>query len=306
MVDLPHRTLETHDLHVQLRRILTGRWFVELTDGNEINLHQVTHVHHDEQTEFQHIELMDLATLGRTLVLDGRIQMSECDEFLYHEPIVHPAFVARRATDVLVLGGGDGCTLREVLKWPTVRRARQVEIDPAMIELFKSKHPAWNNGAFEDPRVEIQCRDAFKILDDNDTWDLIIGDLTEPYNDTGIAADLSSSIFSPRFYQAIRQRLNDGGIFVAQTGGIWDNEDQHIKIINEIRGSFKYSTVCYEYIPAFRSLWTFTLASDSRIEFPGHSAINGILQGAGVKTRYYNGKTHYRMFAPQPFIEAKY
>src|SRR3977135_1876318 len=110
----------------------------------------------EAQTKFQHVEIFQTAAYGKTLVLDGRIQSSQGDEFIYHEALVHPGLLATEAAprSALVIGGGEGATLREILRYPSITRAVMVDIDGEVVELCKKHLPEMHQGIFEDPRVD--------------------------------------------------------------------------------------------------------------------------------------------------------
>lgn len=293
----PHRF---HDLtypFIQLRG--NSPWFLAAESESFFSLYRLWDVVYEKQSEYQLIQLVDFEDFGRTLILDGRIQLAESDEHIYHEMLVHPAMVmAHDVRRVLILGGGDGCTLREVLKWKDVRSVRLVELDADMIDTFKNRFPELNDGAFEDPRVEVVTGDALSVLKDPDQWDVIISDLTEPYDDTGESGQLSQKLFTTAFFEEIRDKLPTGGIFAAQTGGtrfdFKDNSigDYHAGIVRAIHESFPHVKTAYEYIPSFNSMWTTTFAGSQELRAPVENA----LMRNFLNLRYYSAETHLRLF----------
>jgi len=317
MVGFTNRTLPRDELLAKLQSQVEGAWFVEFCSMSRLSAYRVRERLLRIQTEHQQLELLDLHELGKTLVLDGRIQMAECDEHIYHEMLVHPALVM--ATDpkrVLVLGGGDGCVVREVLKWPNVEHVRLVELDDQMIDVFKHRVPEWNDNALNDPRCEIQCRDAIEVLEGDETWDVIIGDLTEPCNldGTGREEPLSDALYGPAFFERIEAKLNGGGVYAAQTGGVYyvpEFDQHHVRIVHAFVDAFGVNVnVAMEYMRSYDScLWTCAFAMPKGGN-PFASTIDIALQIEKArmreKLRYYNERIHTRLFAqPTPLIYAR-
>ena len=145
-----------------------------------------------EKTEHQDLLIFDNPTFGRVLALDGIVQLTEADEPVYHEMLAHvPLFTHDNPTSVLIVGGGDGGMLREVIRHPSVTRAVLVEIDSSVMELSKKYFPKVSNGAFDDPRVEIIIQDASQFVKvSEESFDVIICDSSDP-----IAAKRSSVYF---------------------------------------------------------------------------------------------------------------
>lgn len=287
------------------------QWFLEAESGSFFSLWGLREVLYEKQSEYQLIQLADFVELGRTLILDGRIQMAESDEYIYHDMLVHPAMVmAQNIERVLILGGGDGCALREVLKWRDVKKVCLVEIDEAVIETFRERFPEWTQGAFEDERATVRISDALTVLNEDETWDVIISDLTEPYDDSGDSGKLSQRLFTKDFFSAIGGKLRERGIFAAQTGGIrlgGPLDAHHVEIVKTIRSAFPLIRIAYEYIPSFNSMWTTTFAtlslSSARMSDP---PVHHALARNGLQLRYYTPGTHRRLFTAPPEIRALY
>ena len=159
------------------------KWFFETTTPVEGHMHAIVRTIVSARTKFQQVEIMETASYGKCLVLDGRIQSSAADEFVYHEALVHPGLLAVDAppTRALVIGGGEGATLREILKCPSLQRAVMVDIDDEVVALCRQHLPEMHQGAFDDPRTELRHEDARAYLERTDErFDLIIVDLVEP------------------------------------------------------------------------------------------------------------------------------
>jgi spermidine synthase len=174
---------------------------------------------------------------GKLLVLDGDTQSSEADERIYHESLVHPAMAAaEERREVLILGGGEGATLREVLRDPGVRRCTMVDIDGEVVELSKRYLAEWSAGAFDDPRARVIIGDALQFInEDEERYGVIISDLTEPLHDSP-----SFPLFNGAVFRAVKSRLAPGGIYVLQasTAGI-HNMGLHAKMARSLRAHFR-------------------------------------------------------------------
>jgi len=166
------------------------------------------------RTEFQALVVFESRAVGRVLALDGVVQVTEADEHIYHEMIAHVPLLAHAcARDVLIIGGGDGGTLREVLRHP-VERATLVEIDREVVEVCRRHLPSVSAGAFDDPRVELVIADGVRFVAESDRgYDVIIVDSTDP-----IPRGPGGVLFSTEFYADCRRRLRPGGVVITQNG----------------------------------------------------------------------------------------
>src|SRR6202162_5099890 len=158
------------------------QWDVERFGATELHHHAIDELYYAGHTPFQSVAVLRTAAFGKLLVLDGDTQSSQADEKIYHEALVHPAMAAAsERAEVLILGGGEGATLREVLRDATVRRCTMVDIDGEVVELSKRYLPEWSAGAFDDPRARVVIGDALAFLkEDGGTYGAILSGLTEP------------------------------------------------------------------------------------------------------------------------------
>ena len=198
------------------------KWFFETTTPVEGHMHAIKRTIVEAQTKFQHVEIMETASYGKLLVLDGRIQSSQADEFIYHEALVHPGMLAtdRPPQNALVIGGGEGATLREALKYRSLTRAVMVDIDGEVVELCKKHLAEMHRGAFEDKRTEVRNEDARAYLEKTgERFDFISVDLVEPLEEGPACA-----LFTKEFYTLVRDRLTPGGTMTVQAGMTKINE----------------------------------------------------------------------------------
>jgi spermidine synthase len=223
--------------------------------------------------------IVETGAYGKALVLDGKWQSSQHDEFLYHEALVHPAMIARRAPKrVLVLGGGEGATVREALRWRSVERVTMVDIDGDVVEACREHLAEMHQGAFDDPRTELVIGDALELLDATDErWDVVISDLSDP-----IEEGPSYRLFTREYFEKIRRVLDDEGTFVVQAGPVAPAEMRlHGRLVRTVRAVFP-SVVSYaSHVPTYASPWGFALGSAREIDArPEPAAVDRLLAEA--------------------------
>jgi spermidine synthase len=279
------------------------KWFFETTTAVEGHMHAIVRTIAAAQTKFQHVEVMETASYGKCLVLDGRIQSSQADEFIYHEALVHPGMLAaapppRRA---LVIGGGEGATLREILRYPSITRAVMVDIDDEVVGLCRRHLPEMHQGAFDDPRTELRHEDARAYLaGSSELFDFICIDLVEPLEE-GPACML----FTREFYALVRDRLTPGGTMTMQAGMTKVGELPFFAAINRtLRDVFAVVAGYQTFISCFGTPWGFILASKSLDPRRQDVAtIDGLIaERVRGDLAYWDGVTHQHAFALPKFI----
>lgn len=273
------------------------KWFFETTTPVEGHMHAVLRTHVLAQTKFQQMEILETASYGKCLVLDGRIQSSQADEFIYHEALVHPGLLVHPApARALVIGGGEGATLREILRYRSVTRAVMVDIDAEVVEACKRHLPEMHQGAFEDPRTEVRHEDARAYLERTDErFDLAVVDLTEPLEE-GPACLL----FTREFYALIRDRLTPPGVMTMQAGMTKVGElDFFTAIHRTLREVFPVVAAYQTFVSCFGTPWGFILASkgpDPRSLTP--EAVDRLIaERVRGELGYWDGQTHAHAFA---------
>lgn len=247
---------------------------------------------HTEQTDFQKLDMIDTEEFGKMLVLDGMVMTTEVDEFVYHEMVAHvPLFTHPNPRNVLVVGGGDGGVIREVLKHPSVEKATLVEIDGKVIEYSKKYLPTIA-GALDDPRVDVQVDDGFMhIAKAENEYDVIMVDSTEP---VGPAAKL----FEKGFYEGISKALKEDGIFVAQTDNPWFHKELITNVFRDVKEIFPITRLYTANIPTYPSgLWTFTIGSKQHDPLQVEES-----RFHDIETNYYTKELHKACFALPKFV----
>lgn len=254
------------------------------------------------QTAYQKLEIADTVSYGRALFLDDKIQSAELDEFIYHEALVHPALVLHpEPRSVMVIGGGEGATLRDVLRHRTVERALMVDIDQEAVEACRQYLGAWHQGAFDDPRTELLHQDARAYLEQHDErFDSIIIDITDP-----LAGGPSYRLFTREFYQLVAERLTEHGTIAVQAESVDLNVLQaHLTIVATLRDVFPHAAAYQAHVPSFGEAWGFAVAAKTRDpkELNPHEVDATLAERGCSNLRFYDGETHTRLFSLPKYL----
>ncbi|MFH1169256.1 MAG: polyamine aminopropyltransferase [Chloroflexota bacterium] len=272
-------------------------WLQDRISENLIQLHRIQEVLYDGQTRYQHVQIISSSGFGRCLVLDGKIQSTDVDEFIYHEALVQTALIAHpRPEKVFIAGGGEGATLREALSHKTVKRAVMVDIDEEVTALCREYLPGHSRGAFEDGRTELHHCDARDYLAKSDEkFDIIIIDLPDP-----LEAGPAYRLFTTEFYHIVREHLAGDGIISVQAGSATLTELMNLTAVNNtLKSVFPIVNVFRADVPCFGGPWGFCLASASLnpAELPPEEIDCRIAARGLGRLRFYDGRTHQGMFA---------
>jgi spermidine synthase len=279
------------------------KWFFETTTAVEGHMHAIVRTLVEARTKFQHVEIMETASYGKALILDGRIQSSQADEFIYHEALVHPGLLVLDAapTSALVIGGGEGATVREILKYPSVRRVVMVDIDAEVVELCRRHLPEMHQGAFDDPRTEFRAEDARGYLERTaDRFDLVVVDLVEPLEE-GPACLL----FTREFYGLVRERLTPGGAMTMQAGMTKVGELEFFTSIHRtLREVFPVVAGFQTFVSCFGTPWGFIVGSQKNDPRAQRAAEvdRRIAERVQGPLAYWDGETHQHAFSLPRFL----
>jgi spermidine synthase len=249
---------------------------------------------YDSETEHQRLIIFRNATFGRVMALDGIVQTTEKDEFIYHEMLAHVPILAHGAAKrVLIIGGGDGGMLREVAKHASVEAITQVEIDQSVIDLSRQYLPNHSAGAFEDERLELVIADGLAYTQETRArFDVIISDSTDPIGP-------GESLFTEAFYKACKRCLNPGGVLVTQNGVVFIQMDEAAATAGHLGRLFKdwhfYSAAVPTYVGG---IMAFGWASDNAsLRRQPLDIITRRFAAAAIDTRYYTPEIHLAAFA---------
>jgi len=274
-------------------------WHIEWQTPYEFHGHAISRVIAEQKSPYQRALLVEFYRFGKALILDGKIQSTIADEFIYHEALVHPLLLSlNNPENILILGGGEGATLREVLKHKTVRKATMVDIDPVVIDFAKKYLQEWHQGAFDNPKAKLIIEDGSKFVKETkEIYDAVIIDLTDPIKDSP-----SQLLYTKEFYEEVK-RITKGGIVTQATSPSFSLEVFSV-IYNTLKQVFKKVSAGIVYVPSFDGLWGFVYASDNTnpAELSKEEVNKRINERIEGKLRFYDGETHVTMFNIPKYI----
>jgi spermidine synthase len=260
---------------------------------------RIDKLYFEHKTEHQHLMIFHNAALGRVMTLDGVVQTTEKDEFIYHEMMAHVPILAHgEARQVLIIGGGDGGMLREVLKHKSVEQATMVEIDATVIDMAKQYLPKHSAGAFDDPRANIVISDGIDFVRQTEQrFDVIISDSTDPIGPGEV-------LFTNDFYQYCREILNPGGIMVSQNGVAFFQLDEVTTTHRRMQKSFADQAFYSAAIPTYYGgVMTFAWGSQEKsLREVDLATLQKRFELSAIETRYYTPDIHRASFVLPRYI----
>lgn len=271
-------------------------WFYEHYDEKASLGLKVRRKLHEEQSKFQKIEVFETEFFGNLLTLDGLVMLSEKDEFVYHEMITHmPLCTHPRPERVLVVGGGDGGAIREILRHDTVKEAVLCEIDERVTRVCEKFFPSTTTG-LNDPRVQCHFDDGFAFMQRHENYfDVIITDSSDPVG-PGVA------LFKEDYYRLVKKALRPGGIMVSQSESPWFYEETMGSMTAAMGQVFRNVQTYIALIPLYPSgFWTISFASDDHRLEKFDAARSAKI---AANSRYYNPDIHRGATALPNFVRA--
>ena len=271
------------------------RWFSDHITPDMVQVHRVEETVYSGSTQYQSVEIIDTGAFGRCLVLDGKIQSSALDEFIYHEALVHPPMLAHpRPETALIAGGGEGATLREVLAYPSVRRVVMVDIDGEVVEVCRRFLPSFHQGSFDDSRVELRIEDVKLYLEQSDDrFDVAVIDLPEP-----IEEGPAYLLYTREFYHIVGEKLKEDGIISVQSGSAdLGNLLNFLAVNKTLRTAFPIVSPYTANVPSFGGAWGFCLASQKTSCLPTEEVDRRIQSRLTSPLRFYDGAAHQGLFS---------
>ena len=245
------------------------------------------------KTPFQALEIVQTERFGKMLLLDGVVQTTEKDEFVYHEMMSHVALLAHpKPEKILIIGGGDGGILREVLKHPKVKKATLVEIDESVVKFCKKYLKKICKSAFSDKRTELVIDDGAKFVNQTkEKYDVIIVDSCDPIGPATV-------LFTKKFYNDIKKILKKDGILIRQSGSSFMQQNELKNAMKFLKKTFTYNAPCLFNVPTYSGgLFTLTFSSDTidplKTKEPTIKRKFNLLN---LKTKYYNPGVHNGSF----------
>lgn len=267
--------------------------------GQEFSIDEVYFEH---KTDHQHLMIFNNALFGRVMALDGVIQTTERDEFIYHEMMAHVPILAHgEAKRVLIVGGGDGGMLREVLQHQAVEHVTQVEIDQAVIDMCVKYLPNHSAGAYDDPRATIVIADGIEFIRDcHDSFDVIISDSTDPIGPGEV-------LFTSEFYENCQRCLTTGGILATQNGVPFMQPDELTTTAKRLANSFGDWSFYMAAVPTYvGGAMTFAWGCDDPAKRQQPlTTLQARFAASGITTKFYTPDIHQAAFAlPQYLLNA--
>ena len=265
-------------------------WLTEYSTDNLKLSMRVKNLIHTEKTPYQDLLIADTYEYGRTLMLDGAYQLTERDEFTYSEMMSHVPICAHPdPKNVMIIGGGDGAIMREVLKHSCVKKCTLIDIDERVIESSKEYMP-FAGCSFSDSRADVKCMDAMKyIRETNERYDVVIIDSTDP-------VDFAAGLFQSGFYEDVKRVMTDSAMLTELTESPFTDTDLMVQAIREMRKVFPCVKMYWGVVPTYPSgMWTYGLASMRECSFEPLRNVS--------PTKYYTNEIHRASFILPPFLE---
>jgi spermidine synthase len=276
----------------------TPGWAVEKLHANYRQCLEIGQLLYDSETEHQRIRVFENPRFGRVLTLDGVVQTTEGDEFIYHEMLAHVPILAHgRARRVLIIGGGDGGMAREALRHRSVEHVTMVEIDAGVVEFSKKYLPALSAGAFDDPRLDLVIADGADFVAGTDRrFDVAIVDSTDPIGPGEV-------LFTDTFYGRTKRCLDEGGILVTQNGVPFMQADELAGTVRAFRALFADAACYLASVPTYvGGPMAFGWGTDGQARATPLDTLRARFEGSGVRTRYYTPEVHAAAFALPAYV----
>lgn len=265
-------------------------WLSEYSSNNLKLSMRVKSLIHTEKTPYQELLIADTYEYGKTLMLDGAYQLTEKDEFTYSEMMSHVPLCAHPdPKNVMIIGGGDGAIMREVLKHSCVKKCTLIDIDERVIESSKKFLP-FAGCSFSDSRADVKCMDAMKYIRETDErYDVVIIDSTDP-------VDFAAGLFQSGFYGDVKRVMTDSAMLAELTESPFVDTDLMIQAIREMRKVFPCVKMYWGVVPTYPSgMWTYGIASMRESSFEPLRTV--------TPTKYYTNEIHRASFILPPFLE---
>lgn len=278
-----------------------GGWFQEKLFPHVRQTFEITRILFRERTEHQDLVIFETPTYGRVLALDDIIQVTEKDEFVYHEMMTHVPILAHgKARNVLIIGGGDGGILREALRHKGVKKVTMVEIDRGVVDMCLKYMPSIPQKAFDDKRTDLVITDGAKfVAETKERYDVVIVDSTDPMGPGEV-------LFTEEFYRNCRRCMTPGGVLVNQNGVPFMQPDEVTMTYRRRKKSFKVSSFYIAAVPSYYGgFMTLGWASnDPKLHQTKLATIAKRAKAAKLRTKYYTPEIHVGSFALPQFVHS--
>jgi spermidine synthase len=277
-----------------------ARWVEETLHEHLRCTLEASKVLFEKQTEYQSLIIFENGHFGRVMMLDGVVQLTESDEFIYHEMMAHVGMMSlENARRVLIIGGGDGGVMREVLRYDQVERVVMCELDKMVVDASREFLPSISQGAFDDPRVELKIGDGVAFVAEcQEKFDVIIVDSTEPIGP-------ATPLFGDSFFENCNRILNEPGVLIAQNGLPFMHPDHLSGTAKRLKRIFADSACFLCTQPTyFGGPFALVYASNDaqKRQIPKEQLADRF-QLCSLKTRYYNPEVHRAAFVLPNYVQ---
>lgn len=275
-------------------------WAVERLHAHHGQCLEIDETLYDSETEHQRLRVFQNPRFGRVLTLDGVVQTTEGDEFIYHEMLAHVPILAHGAARrVLIVGGGDGGMAREALRHGSVEHVTMVEIDAGVVEFSKRYLPSLSAGAFDDPRLDLVIADGADFVAETDRrFDVAIVDSTDPIGPGEV-------LFTDTFYGRAKRCLNEGGILVTQNGVPFMQGDELAGTMRAFRALFADAACYLATVPTYvGGPMAFGWGTDGAARATPVETLRARYDASGIDARYYTPEVHAAAFALPAYVRA--
>lgn len=247
-----------------------------------------------EKSPFQFIEVVETIPFGRALITDGIIMITEMDEKIYHEMMVHvPMALVKDPRKVLIIGGGDGGCAREVSRYPSVEKIDLVDIDKRIVEITQKYFKTWEGTDFK--RLNLYFEDGFEFIKKaKEKYDVVMIDITAPI-------DIAKDLYSKHFFEIVVSLLSEEGVFVIQSESIYLTPNVAKYITNVVKDIIKFVGVYHAWVPSFISPWSFVIGSKKNP--PNIPLYQNLPEEELREVKFYSKEIHSASFVLPPFIK---
>ena len=273
-------------------------WAVETLHAHYRQCLEIGRMLYDSETAHQRIRVFENPRFGRVLTLDGVVQTTTSDEFIYHEMLAHVPILAHGAARrVLIIGGGDGGMAREALRHASVEHVTMVEIDAGVVEFSKQYLPSLSAGAFDDPRLDLVIADGADFVASTDRrFDVAIVDSTDPVGPGEV-------LFTDTFYGRTRRCLDQGGILVTQNGVPFMQGSELAGTVRAFRALFADAACYLASVPTYvGGPMAFGWGTDGAARATPVDTLRTRYDASGIRTRYYTPEVHAAAFALPGYV----
>lgn len=263
-------------------------WYEEEIDDDLKWCFALNSVLHRGSSKYQDIALLDTKHFGKALVIDGKMQSAEIDEFIYHECLIHPALLCHpNPKTVFIMGGGEGSAAREVIKHRTIEKVVMCDIDQEVVDFCRT-HLTANREAFSSKKLELVINDAgLELKERKEKFDIIVGDLADP-----VEGGPCYQLYTKSFYELVlKPKLHNQGIFVTQAGpaGVLSHKEVFSSIYNTLKHVFKYVLAYTAHVPSYADTWGWVMASDQPFDLKARQIDERITERIDGELLYLNG-----------------